>query len=63
MMACWCFVLTYIKRLVGIVFSSYEWGLNDVQVSSCYCHWSMSTEKQVNIVLTDHDLTCKILLM
>lgn len=27
---------------MAVVFGSDEWGLNDVQVSSCHCHWGIS---------------------
>lgn len=40
------FAFTYIECLMAFVFGSDEWGLNDVQVSSCHCHWSVSTERQ-----------------
>lgn len=40
------FAVTYIERLMVVIFGSDEWGLNDVQVSSCHCHWGMSTVRE-----------------
>lgn len=39
---CFVFTITYIECLMAVVFGSDEWGLNDVQVSSCHCHWGIS---------------------
>lgn len=66
------FATTYIECFVVVVFGPDEWGLDDVQVSSCHCHWGMSTATErerkkkktdynkvkgtAQIVLTDGDI-------
>ncbi len=37
---------TYIECLMVIVFGPDERHLNDVQVSSCHCHWGVSTARE-----------------
>lgn len=52
---------------MAVIFGSDKWRLNDVQVSSCHCHWGMSTVRRrvkidnkvqriAEIVLTDGDI-------
>lgn len=40
------FATSYIERFVVVVFGPDEWSLDDVQVSSCHCHWGMSTARE-----------------